>query len=473
MTKPSHESPVVWDHEFDVVVAGAGAAGLQAAIEASLAGATTVVLEKLPHIWGSSTALAVGSVSFSGTQMQRDCGVQDSYDLMVRDLMETGKYKSDRAIVETYVANQLDTHRQLSALGIQWSPVVTAMAGMTVARSHLTDTLILVRTLELEAKRRGAKIMFQSPVVALLTDADGAITGVTIRLLTGKEQNIRARKGVVLATGGFARDPERLRTVEPRFDKVLPTSSEGHTGDHLRMAEPLGALTRDIQYVQPSFELHASGGTSEAILLLYYQGGIIVNANGDRFVDESISYKDISGICLGEPGMMGHQIFDATVYDKAVAEQAVAKQSSPTTLDDAKIRLLVKGDTIAELARNSGIPPDRLERTIARYNRFVDEGNDADFGRKSLAGHYGTLQRIEKAPFYAFATIGHLLATYAGLAVDTHMRVLAQAGPIPGLYAAGEAMGGFHGTSYHSGTGLGKALVFGRIAGKSAAMRPG
>jgi len=223
--------------------------------------------------------------------------------------------------------------------------------------------------------------------------------------------------------------------------------------------------------VQPSFELHASGGTSEDIVILYYQGGIVVNARGERFVNESISYKDIAGACLDQPGRMGFQVFDASVYEKAVAAQAAAGQSSPMTLDAHKIRLLLKGDTLEALAEKMGAAPETLAATVQRYNRFVDEGRDADFGRATLAGSYGKPVKLEKAPYYAYATIGHLLATYGGIAVDPKMRVLARGRPIAGLYAAGEAMGGFHGASYHSGTGLGKALVFGRIAGKSAAMR--
>jgi fumarate reductase flavoprotein subunit len=141
------------------------------------------------------------------------------------------------------------------------------------------------------------------------------------------------------------------------------------------------------------------------------------------------------------------------------------------TLDANKIRLLVSGDTIAELARNMEVPAANLCATIDRYNGFIDSGIDADFGRAALAGNYGKPQKIARGPFHAYATMGHLLATYGGIAVDPRMRVLKGSGVIDGLFAAGEAMGGFHGASYHSGTGIGKALIFGRIAGRSAAAR--
>ena len=434
-----------FDSTVDVVIAGAGGAGLQAAIEAAQAGASAIVFEKQARIWESSTAIAVGRVSFPCTDLQQKNGVADSKELMFRDIMETGRHKNDPVLVQTYVDHALDTYRQLCALRIVWSPTVTAMAGMTVPRGHLTDMIDLVRTLKRAVEERGVPVVFQTPVTGLLTDDSGSVVGATVRERSGKISRIRARKGVVLASGGFARDPERLRSIEPRFTQVVATSGVGHTGDGLRMAELLGADTRDIEYVQPSFELHASGGTSDDIVILYYQGGIIVNTQGERFVNESISYKDIARACLDQPGMMGFQVFDRSVYDNAVAAQAAAGQSSPMTLDANKIRLLVTGATLEELAANMGVPPARLKNTIERYNRFVAEGRDADFGRATLAGNYGRPQKIEKAPFYAYATIGHVLATYGGVAVDAQMRVLRKGKPIPGLYSAGEGMGGFRG----------------------------
>jgi fumarate reductase flavoprotein subunit len=461
---------VRWDSEADVVVAGAGGAGLQAALAAGEAGARTIVFEKEARIWDSSTAIAVGRVSFPCTDLQEKNGVKDSKELMAHDILETGRHKNDPALVRAYVDNALETYRQLTSLGIRWSPTVTAMAGMSVPRGHLTDMLDLVRTLRRAAEAKGVQVVFQTPVTGVVKEAD-EIAGVTVRERGGQISRVRAKRGVILASGGFARDPERLRAIEPRFAQVMATSGIGHTGDALRMAEGLGADTRDTEYVQPSFELHASGGTSDDILILYYQGGIIVNAEGRRFVNESISYKDIAKACLSQTGMMGWQVFDQTVYEKAVAAQQAAGQSSPMTLDANKIRLLVHGKTLEELAARMKLPAGALSATVERYNRFIDEGKDAEFGRATLAGNYGKPQKVERGPFHAYATIGHLLATYGGIAVDAQMRVLKAGKPIPGLYAAGEAMGGFHGASYHSGTGVGKALIFGRIAGQSAAQR--
>jgi len=236
------------------------------------------------------------------------------------------------------------------------------------------------------------------------------------------------------------------------------------------MAEALGADTKDMEHIKPSFELHVNGTSAQDIFLLYLLGGIIVNKRGQRFVNESISYKDIGMLCLDQPGAVGYQIIDQGVYDRAVQERRKSGLESPLGLDAAKSRLLVKGSTVEELAQKIGVPPQALRNTIDRYNLFVGSGKDLDFGRCTMAGNYGKPVMIDTPPFYSCETIAHLLATYGGIAVDEDMHVLTASGKIPGLYAAGELVGGFHGASYHSGTALGKALIFGRIAGRSAAL---
>lgn len=459
-----------WDIETDVVIAGAGGAGLEAALACAACGKAAIVFEKQARIWDCSTANAVARVAFFGTDIQRNCGVVDSRELFVQDAMASGRQSSDPALVEAYADHQLDTYRQLCALGVQWSPTVSVVAGMTVARGHLTDGLDLARTLRRAAEARGVDVRFRSPVIELAVEA-GGVAGAVVRERSGRIARVRARKGVVLASGGFARDPKRLRAIDPRFAHVAPTSGAGHTGDGHRMAEALGATLRDVEHVMPSFELHRHGDCIDDYLILYYQGAIIVNRDGERFIDESLDYKHLGRACLDQPGRMGFQIFDRAIYDRAVAAYAAAGQGSSVTLDPGRIRLLEQGDTIEALATAIDVPPAALRRTVDRYNAGVDRGADLHCGRRTLAGNFGRPIRLEQPPFYAFATISHLLATYGGLVVDRTMRVLAQGRPIPGLYAAGEIVGGFHGAGYQSGTAVGKALIFGRIAGRSAAER--
>ena len=459
-----------WDMEKDVVIVGAGGAGLAAAVEATNAGAETIVLEKQTRIWDSSTAISAGSFAFAGTDLQEKQGVRDSNDLFYKDIMAVGKQKNDPELVQVYIDHQLDTYQWLKKLGVRWADVVSVVAGMSVPRAHLTDPLELVRILYRTTRRQGALVFFQAPVTGLLIGERERVVGVNLQERTGANTRIRARKGVVLASGGFARDPRRLANINPKFAGVVATSGPGHTGDGLEMAEALGASVKDMEHVKPSFELHVNGTTSDDIALLFLSGGIIVNKKGERYVNESISYKDTGMMTLDQPGAIGYQIIDQKIFERQVR---LAKKSSidfGLGLDAVKIRLLVKGDTIEELANKIGVPPDVLRTTVDRYNSNVDGGRDPEFGRTTLAGNYGRLVKLDMPPFYSFETRAHFLSTYAGLAVDKDMRVLTRGGNIPGLYAAGEVVGGFHGAGYHSGAALGQAVIFGRIAGRNTAI---
>ncbi|MBK5266644.1 MAG: FAD-dependent oxidoreductase [Acidimicrobiia bacterium] len=462
-----------WDSEFDVVIAGAGGAGLAAAIEAAEAEARTVVFEKQGKIWESSTAINVGMVAFAGTDVQQRLGIEDSSELLYQDLLAVGNNKNDPSLVRAYADHQLDTYRWLKDIGVRWAEIATAAAGMSRPRGHFSDPLDMVRILKRQAEQRGATVLFHSAITELITDNQQRVIGVQMRDRVN-ETRIRARRGVVLATGGFARSADRLAALDRRFVGLAATTGLGHTGDHLRMAEPLGAYFCDMEYVKPSYELHVTGDSAAEICLIFYLGAIIVNRQGRRFVNESIPYKDIGMASLDQPDGVGVMVFDQKIFDRALdntqkASSVIPSENVVLGLDAARIRLLVQADTIEELADGIHIPRQVLKETVERYNNSVASGADTEFGRSHLSASIGSPVRIETPPFYAYEAKSHFLATYAGLAVDASMRVLTHAGHIPGLYAAGEAIGGFHGASYHSGAAVGQALIFGRIAGRNAA----
>ena len=462
-----------WDSEFDVVIAGAGGAGLAAAIEAAEAGAKTVVFEKQGKIWESSTAINVGMVAFAGTDVQQRLGIEDSSELLYQDLLAVGNNKNDPSLVRAYADHQLDTYRWLKDIGVRWAEIATAGAGMSRPRGHFSDPLDMVRILKRQAEQRGATVLFHSAITELITDDQQRVIGVQMRDRVS-ETRIRARNGVVLATGGFARSADRLAALDRRFVGLAATTGLGHTGDHLRMAEPLGAYFSDMEYVKPSYELHVTGDSAAEICLVFYLGAIIVNRQGRRFVNESIPYKDIGMASLDQPDGVGVMVFDQKIFDQAVENTRKASSVIPSEnvvlgLDAARIRLLVQADTIGELADGIHVPRQVLKETVERYNNSVADGADTEFGRSHLSASIGSPVRIETPPFYAYEAKSHFLATYAGLAVDANMHVITQSGDIGGLYAAGEAIGGFHGASYHSGAAVGQALIFGRIAGKNAA----
>ena len=459
-----------WDAEVDVLIAGAGAAGLAAAVEAAGAGAQTLVLEKQAKYWDCSTALSGGSVAFAGTDFQKRKGIHDSNDLLHKDLMEVGQWKNDEKLVQAYVRNQLDTYHWLMRLGVKWANV-EAMAGMSAPRGHRLDPLELVKTLKQTAESKGATILFQTSLTGLVTDEGKRVIGITAEETTGTTR-VRARRGVVLACGGFGWDPKRVNRIDPRFSKVLVASGRGNTGDGHKMAEKLGAYLKDVEYVKPSFGMHVTGTSAVENFHGYYFGAIIVNKKGERFVNESLSYKDIAMASLEQSDAIGYQIFDQKIYEAGVRAVETSEMPLPQHskgLDQARINLLVKANTIEELASRINVPPETLKQTIDRYNTQADAGKDLDFGRTTLSGGVGRIARIDTPPFYTYETKAALVGTYGGIAIDEHMHVLTRQGKIPGLYAAGEIIGGFHGASYMSGTSVGKAIIFGRIAGRNAA----
>jgi fumarate reductase flavoprotein subunit len=232
------------------------------------------------------------------------------------------------------------------------------------------------------------------------------------------------------------------------------------------MAWMLGAGLADIGHVAGTYGQHAETSDDEhELLTANYLGAILVNVHGQRFADESASYKVLGSAVLGQPGRTAFQIFDAVV-------RARSKPGVPLSDMERLEELghLVSAPTISALGRELGIPPERLERTVAQYNESVSGRRDDPFGRTGLVNGVGSLVRLETPPFYAYAAVTAMTSTYGGLSVGADTAVKRVDGSrIEGLYAAGEVVGGFHGASYMTGTALTKALVFGIGAADSIA----
>ena len=239
------------------------------------------------------------------------------------------------------------------------------------------------------------------------------------------------------------------------------------------MAWELGADLLDMGYVTGTFgvainrypDVEVRPGDGLLLRMAMYRGGIAVNLEGKRFADESQSYKALATRCLAQPRAIAFQVFD----------QAVMDQSAPTpTVNDLEGALrkgvVRRADFVRGLAELVGLDPAALESTVARYNEMVRRGEDSDFGRRTLGGGFGKPVTLETPPWYILPCSAALLSTYCGLRVDTSMRVQdVRRRSIGRLHAAGEVVGGFHGAGYMSGSSLGKAVIFGRVAGRSAA----
>jgi fumarate reductase flavoprotein subunit len=448
----------------ELLVIGGGAAGFSAALEAAQRGVQVLLLEKTGEIGGSS-AMSGGCLAFAGTDLQQAQGVTDSEDLLRRDLIEVGQNESDPELVDAYVRQQLQTYYWLKGVGVAFSPSLESSSGQSVPRVHTVDPADMVRLLAARCAETGrVNVRMSTRAVKLLRAAEDApVTGVGAEGPEGS-LTIESSHGVLLASGGFCRNAELVHRFAPHYAEAVFVGGEGNVGDGLRMAWKLGADMRDMAYIKGTFGKHPTDTHNNHSCLAVYKGAIAVNQLGRRFVDESISYKLLGDAVMRQPYHTAYQIFDAPIFDSG--DDRVRILDFHRRMEEG---LMLRADTLEALARQIEVPYDTLKETVDRYNRSVDEGHDPEFEREALVHHHGKLRRIEQAPFYAYPSTAAVFGTYCGLRVDAGMRVIdVFDAPIRGLYAAGEVLGGFHGGAYMTGSALGKAVVFGRIAARTA-----
>lgn len=264
----------------------------------------------------------------------------------------------------------------------------------------------------------------------------------------------------MIAAGGWARSEDLLRRFSPAAEKALKLGGIGNSGDGSKMAWALGADLLDVSYTKATYGFNPKTKTSAFVM---YNGAMMVNLNGERYADESRPYKELGDMTLAQPEGIGVQIYDAAIHEEA--------RKDPLARTDTlkKNGELYSADTIEGLAKAMGLPADKLAATVRAYNEGLAKGADA-FGRTSLSAGNGKPAPIVKAPFYGFRATAVLLSTYCGPKIDSQARVINIFGePIEGLWAAGEGTGGLHGAAYMSGTSVGKAVVFGKIAAESIA----
>jgi fumarate reductase flavoprotein subunit len=230
------------------------------------------------------------------------------------------------------------------------------------------------------------------------------------------------------------------------------------------MAATVGAGLRDMAHIKGTFGLRAHSNGAKLNCMAVYKGAIAINQLGRRFVDESKSYKLLGDACLAQPGQIAFQILDQDMLESG--EPAVRILDLKQHYENG---LFITADSLPGLARRIEVAPEALLSSVKVYNEAVNTGLDVEFGRRHLVHRYGKLRAIVRPPFHAYPSVVALLGTYCGIAVNEHMQVCDVSGhPIAGLYGAGEATGGFHGVAYMTGTGLGKAAVFGRLAAQIA-----
>jgi len=448
---------------YNVIVVGAGMAGLCAALEAAQTGAKVLVLEKERAIGGSSL-LSGRFMAFAGTDLQDNTGIADSSELLIADMLEVGQGKNEKKLVEAYGEHQYETYQWLVENGVEFE-AVRAASGHSVPRGHTINPLQALTSLYDQALQTGnVSFELESAAKRLRKGSDGRIS-VVIYEKDGLEYTAKAEQGVILTCGGFSKSEAMLESFAPQLHAALRIGGKGNVGDGIKLAWEHGAWVRDLPYLQGTYGFHpTASGEKKSQAHVFYKGAIIVNKKGKRFVNESISYKLIGTEALKQEDTVSYQIWDQGIMNESVPGDALYDFENLYSLG-----LIEKAQTIEELANLINIPPESLLETITKYNNEIQSGSEKEFGRKTLTHTFGVPKQIIKAPFYAMVTTVAMLATYAGLAVNENAQVLNPFNePIDGLYAAGEIAGGFHGAGYMTGSSLGKAAIFGRIAAQKA-----
>lgn len=442
----------------DVIVIGAGIAGISTATAAREQGLDVVLLEKMPTI-GGSTVMSGGWFAFTGTDEQQEEGVEDSIELFREDLLNVGAHQNNPHLVEAYLEHQLETYRWLKNKGVNFGEV-SISSGQSAARGHSTKIREVVALLHADFLERGGKTRLNARVTALSQDLSGRVEGVIIN----GDENLYARHGVVIASGGFSRSTELLKIFAPEQLAALPYGGAGNTGDGLKMGWKLGAGMADMSAVSGTYGSHPeTTDEQQELLTAYYMGAIIVNKDGQRFIDESLDYKTLGAAVITQKDAIAFQIFDAGV--RAQSHRGIALKDMDTLEDFGH---LPSANSLEELAELIEVPAEQLLKTVEEYNSSIDAGEGDAVGRTHLCNGVGELRGIVEKPFYAYPAKTLMTTTYAGLTFTPRGEVTDVDGEvIDGLFAVGEVTGGFHGAAYMTGSSLGKGAVFGHLVAQT------
>ena len=487
--------------DADVVVVGAGGAGMTAAITAAGEGKSVVILESQSMVGGNSVR-ATGGMNAGKTVYQDEnefgesAGVEktlktaaekyadnetitalaktvseqwaayqanptgyfDSVELMELDTMIGGKGINDPELVETLCENSADAIDWLDEHGITLHNV-SSFGGASVKRIHrpvnaegktVSVGSYMIPLLQENCEKAGVKMMLDTTATEILTDANGAAVGVKATGASGETVTVNA-KAVVLTTGGFGANLDMVVKYKPELKGFMTTNAPGIQGQGIEMAQAIGAATVDMDQIQihPTVEANTAALITEG---LRGDGAVLINEEGKRFIDEVGTRDVVSAAEIAQTGSYSWLVVDQAMVDASSVIQGYIKKGYTVT-----------GETYEELGKAMGVDEAAFAETMEKWNGYVEAKNDPDFGRTSFANPLNT------APYYAVKVTAGVHHTMGGLKINANTEVLNEKGEvIPGLFAAGEVTGGVHGANRLGGNAVADFTVFGRIAGAAA-----
>ena len=450
---------------YDVVVIGAGGAGFSAAITAKNAGANVVLLEKMPAVGGNSL-ISGAEMNVAKNWVQPKLGINDdSPELHATDTFKGGDGKGDMKVINVMTHEALDAAKWCrDYLGVQFEDDNLFFFGGHSRKRALipvghTGTEFIAK-FQAKADELGIPVITNMKAEELIKDKDGRVVGVKATM-NGAEYTFNAKGGVVLATGGFGANPEMVKKYNPKIDERFKTTdAPGSTGEALYMAERAGAELVNMGYIQTYPICDPISGAIELIADARFDGAIMLNQEGKRFVEELQRRDVLSEAILNQTGRYCWVLWNDnigkisnTVKAHANEYEAFTKQGVMKTCDDLKC--------IADFTK---IPFDQLQATVKRVSDMVGKGNDKDFN------HRAGLMDITQGKYYVIKAVPSTHHTMGGVRINEKAEALTADGKvIPGLWAAGEVTGVTHGTNRLGGNAYTDIIVFGRIAGEAAA----
>jgi flavocytochrome c len=472
--------PKKWNETYDVVVIGSGFAGLAAAYEAKKAGASVVVLEKM-RTPGGNSIINGGVVSAAGSPKEEKAGIKDSAELLLKDMLEAGLHMNHLELAKIVADRSNETVQwTINELGVKYKEDLTQEGGHSVPRMYSTynqsGSAIVTQQLA-KLKELGVQPRLQTYLTRIYRDEDGRVKGVQVRegyvfpkADSGKAKNIKARKAVVIATGGFGADVAFRTIQDPRLTVDVPsTNHPGATSEALREALRIGCTPLQLSWIQ----LGPWGSPDEkglglapffAQLCCAMYGLWIDTKTGKRFVNE-LADRKIRADAIIKAGNKCIAFTDAGGY-------ATGQKLLGDIMTKIQERGVVKSyKTLEEMAAAHHCPVGPLKETIDKFNKGVLAGKDEEWGRYMQKNQ----QQLITGPYYALRLTPKVHHCMGGINMNTEARAtdIITDKPIPGLYAAGEVTGGVHGAVRLGSCATLDCLIFGRIAGQNAVKEKG
>lgn len=444
---------------YDVVVVGAGGAGMTAAITAAQNGKKVMIIEKAA-VAGGNSSYATGGMNAAATHYQAEQGIEDSAQLFYDDTMKGGHNINDPDLVRTLAENSSAAIDWLDSIGAPLSNVGQA-GGASTKRQHrpvddegkiLSVGTFLVAHLSDTVNEMGIDTIFSARVDEILME-EGKAVGVHAVGADGNQIVIHANS-VVITTGGFGSNPEMIVKYRPDLEGYVSTNAPTITGDAIPFLQAVNADFVDLEQIQ----IHPTVVQADGSLIsesLRGDGAILINSEGKRFCNEILTRDVVSAHVNEQPGSYAWLIVDQKMFD---ASNVIAKY-----LDRG---LMTKCETVEDLAKLMEVDAGTLQETLATWTAACAAQNDAEFGREAFDA---LLSDLAAAPYYAVKIAPGIHHCMGGVKINTNAEVIDREGNvIPGLYAAGEVTGGVHGGNRLGGNAVADFVVFGRIAGENA-----